>query len=87
MKTRYKKVKNLSCLTKLRLEIFPKAKRNTYIGRKNKKRILKTVKVTKIKQKLNKFNISYSEFRGELKKQNVDLNSDVIFNLINLEYL
>ncbi len=52
-----------------------------YVGRKNKKRDMRSLWITRINAGCHENNISYSKFIAGLKKANIDLNRKVLADI------
>lgn len=51
---------------------------DAYVGRKDKKGDMRSLWITRINAALEPHNISYSQFIGKLKSQNIDLNRKIL---------
>ena len=58
-----------------------KAMQYAYRGRKEKKRSFRSLWITRINAGAREFGMSYSQFMGALKKNNIELNRKVLADL------
>ena len=58
-----------------------KAIQYAYRGRKEKKRIFRSLWITRINAGAREYGLSYSQFMGALKKNNIELNRKVLADL------
>lgn len=58
---------------------------DAYRGRKEKKRQMRSLWITRLSGALTEYNISYSQFMGKLKKQKIDLNRKTLSEIARQE--
>ena len=58
-----------------------KAMQYAYRGRKEKKRTIRSLWITRINAGARQYGMSYSQFMGALKKNNIELNRKVLADL------
>lgn len=74
----YGRRKNVWTVAKNAVE---KAMQYAYIGRKQKKRNFRSLWITRINAGAREHGMSYSQFMGALKKNNIELNRKVLADL------
>lgn len=72
------KRKNVRSHAKIGLE---KGLLHAFVGRRNKKRDFRTLWIARINAAIRTYDMSYSEFMGKLKKNNIEINRKVLADL------
>lgn len=71
-----------SRLLKTAREAMLHAGQYAYVGRKQKKRDIRRLWITRINEAVKKDGLTYSQFIARLKKANISLNRKILANLI-----
>lgn len=70
-------------LVKVASEAVLHAGAYAFVGRKNRKRDFRRLWIIRINAALSKFNISYSRFIADLKKEKIEIDRKILADIVN----